>query len=65
MSEAYRIEFMNGGERVKTVDLEGEPLEEAIEIAGAGMREYKATVARIVDKDGAEVWNARDDAESP
>ena len=61
MSETYRIEFMNGGEQVKTVALDGEPLEEAIEIAGAGMREYKATLARIVDQDGAEVWNGRND----
>ena len=62
MSTTYRIEFMNGGELVKTLDLESEPLEEAIEIASAGMGEYGATFARVVDKDGVEVWNGGNDA---
>ena len=62
VSATYRIEFMNGGERVKTVDLDGEPLEEAIEVAQAGMEEYGANFARIVDTDGVEVWNGRNDA---
>jgi hypothetical protein len=62
MSTTYRIEFMNGGELVKTVALESEPLEAAIEIASAGMGEYDATLARIVDNSGAEVWNGRKDA---
>ncbi len=56
---------MNGGERVKTVDLDGEPLEEAIEVAQAGMEEYGANFARIVDTDGVEVWNGRNDALRP
>ena len=62
MSVTYRIEFLNGGARVKTMELESEPLEEAIEIAQAGMEEYEANFARIVDKDGVEVWNGRNDA---
>jgi hypothetical protein len=64
MSETYRIELMNGGERVKTLDLDGEPLEEPIEIAGAGMPEYQATLAPIVDRDGFEVWNGRNNGTS-
>jgi hypothetical protein len=62
MSATYRIEFMNGGERVKAVNLEGEPLEEAIEVAQAGMEKYEANFARIVDNDGVEVWSGRNDA---
>jgi hypothetical protein len=65
MSATYKIEFMKGGERFKTAELEGEPLEAAIEIADAGMREYGANFARIVDKDGIEVWNGRNDAPRP
>ena len=61
MSTTYRIEFMNGGERVKAVNLEGEPLEEAIEVAQAGMEKYEANFARIVDNDGVEVWSGRND----
>jgi hypothetical protein len=65
MSTTYRIEFMNGGERVKTMDLTDEPLEEAIEVAQAGMEEYQANFARIMNTDGVEVWNGRNDALRP
>lgn len=62
MTTTYRIEFMNAGKLVKSVDLEDEPLEEAIEIASAGMGEYETNFVRIVDKDGVEVWNGTNDA---
>jgi len=55
MSSIYRIEFMSSGQRVKTVDLQAAPLEEAIEVAEAGMGEHEANFARIVDENGLEV----------
>jgi hypothetical protein len=43
----YKIEYMNGGELVKTVDLP--------ELAQDGMVEHGANFARILNDDGVEV----------
>lgn len=58
MSASYRIEFMNRAQVLKTMAIEGEPLEEAIEVAEAGMDQYEAISARIFDEAGAEVWSS-------
>jgi hypothetical protein len=55
----YRIEYMNGGELVKTVDLPGDEWDEAIELAQDGMEEHGANFARILNDDGVEVWSGR------
>lgn len=58
----YRIEFMAGEDRVKSIDLEDVDLEEAVEVAQAGMAQYRANFARIIDERDIEVWNGRSDA---
>jgi exonuclease VII small subunit len=58
----YRIEFMAGEEGVKSIDLEDVDLEEAVEVAQAGMAQYRANFARIIDERDIEVWNGRSDA---
>ena len=63
MSATYKIEYMNGGEPVKTVNLEDEQWEAAIEIAQDGMGQYGADFARILNEDDVEVWSGRNDAE--
>ena len=55
----YRIEYMNGGELVKTVDLPGDEWDEAIELAQDGMEEHGANFARSLNDDGVEVWSGR------
>jgi hypothetical protein len=61
----YKIEYMNGGERIKTVELTEEQWDEAIEIAQDGMKEHGANFARILNHDAVEVWNGRNDAPRP
>ena len=63
MPATYRIEYMNGGEPVKTVELNEDRWDEAIEIAQDGMREHGTNFARILNEDGVEVWSGRNDAE--
>jgi hypothetical protein len=63
MSATYKIEYMNGGERIKTVELTEEQWDEAIELAQDGMQQYGANFARILNHDGTEVWSGRPDAE--
>jgi hypothetical protein len=59
----YKIEYMNGGDLVKTVDLPDDEWEEAIEFAQDGMVERRANFARILNDDGVEVWSKRNDTE--
>jgi hypothetical protein len=63
MSATYKIEYMKGGERIKTVELTEEQWDEAIELAQDGMQQYGANFARILNHDGAEVWSGRSGAE--
>ncbi len=59
----YRVEFLKGCELVRTIELEEEQREEAIEIAQNGMERYGANCGRILNMDGVEVWNGRNDGE--
>ena len=59
----YRIEYMNGGELVKTVDLPDDEWDEAIELAQDGMEEHGANFVRILNDDDVEVWSGRNDTE--
>jgi hypothetical protein len=63
MSATFKIEYMNGGQQIKTVDLPDEDWDQAIEIAQDGMEEHGADFARILNEDGVEVWSGGNDTE--